>query len=131
MVSQLRPHLRTEPDPRFRRHRRAAWRQRLVEAERGITHGFRGDSTLFGYLFVWSKNIWVPVTVHFFNNGLAVLMYYFMKGSDLYDKADKIGSDFASLPTVLFSILIVGTLLYYFFKISQTGTSMVDSQSED
>ncbi|NOZ35464.1 MAG: CPBP family intramembrane metalloprotease [Chlorobi bacterium] len=86
---------------------------------------------LFGYLFVWSKNIWVPVTVHFFNNGLAVLMYYFMKGSDFYDKADKIGSDFASLPTVLFSILIVGTLLYYFFKISQTGTSTVDSQSED
>ncbi len=32
--------------------RRAPWRQRLVETERGITSGFRGDSTLFFYLFV-------------------------------------------------------------------------------
>lgn len=32
--------------------RRAPWRQRLVETERGITQGFRGDSTLFFYLFV-------------------------------------------------------------------------------
>ncbi|MBW3543417.1 MAG: diacylglycerol kinase [Planctomycetes bacterium] len=31
--------------------RRAPWRRRLVEAERGITQGFRGDSTLFGHLF--------------------------------------------------------------------------------
>lgn len=54
MVSQLKPHLPAKPVQRFRRRRRAAWRQRLVEAERGITHGFRGDSTLFGYLFAGS-----------------------------------------------------------------------------
>lgn len=44
------PHL-LEP-PRFVKGRRAPWRQRLVEAERGIAQGFRGDSTLFVYLFV-------------------------------------------------------------------------------
>lgn len=32
--------------------KRAPWRQRLVETERGLTAGFRGDSTLFVYLFV-------------------------------------------------------------------------------
>jgi hypothetical protein len=31
--------------------RRAAWRQRLVEAERGISRGLRGDGTLYVYLF--------------------------------------------------------------------------------
>ncbi len=32
--------------------RRAPWRQRLVDAERGFTTGFRADSTWFVYLFV-------------------------------------------------------------------------------
>jgi len=32
--------------------RRPPWRQRLVETERGLAQGMRGDSTLFFYLFV-------------------------------------------------------------------------------
>lgn len=32
--------------------RRAPWRQRLIEAERGLSHGLRGDCTLFVYLFL-------------------------------------------------------------------------------
>ncbi len=85
---------------------------------------------LFGYLFVWSKNIWIPVTVHFFNNGLAVLLYYFMKGSDFYEKAEKIGSDSGSSTAVWFSLLIVVTLLFFFYKISRNDSISVDSQSE-
>ncbi|MBA3316000.1 MAG: diacylglycerol kinase [Planctomycetota bacterium] len=34
--------------------RRAAWRQWLVEAERGITAGFRSDSVFFVHLFAGS-----------------------------------------------------------------------------
>lgn len=34
------------------RSRRAPWRQKLVDAERGFTLGFRQDSTLFVQLFV-------------------------------------------------------------------------------
>jgi len=41
------PHAETSERPR-----RSAWRQRLVEAERGVTLGLRGDSTLFVHLFV-------------------------------------------------------------------------------
>ncbi|HUG92048.1 MAG TPA: diacylglycerol kinase [Planctomycetaceae bacterium] len=32
--------------------RRSPWRRRLVEAERGLTQGFRGDSALVVHLFV-------------------------------------------------------------------------------
>ena len=32
--------------------RRSAWRRRLVEAERGLTEGFRTDSTLFVHSFL-------------------------------------------------------------------------------
>ncbi len=35
-------------------HRRAAWRQKLVEAERGIARGVRSDSTFFFHAFVAS-----------------------------------------------------------------------------
>ncbi|HEX6985151.1 MAG TPA: diacylglycerol kinase family protein [Planctomycetaceae bacterium] len=45
--------LRDDPSaPRLRPpRRRAAWRQWLVEAERGITAGFRSDSVFFVHLF--------------------------------------------------------------------------------
>ena len=35
----------------MKRRRRAAWRRRLVEAERGIAQGLRGDSALFVHFF--------------------------------------------------------------------------------
>lgn len=35
-----------------RTSRRAPWRQRLVEAERGLSCGLRGDCTLYVYLFL-------------------------------------------------------------------------------
>ena len=31
---------------------------------------------LFGYLYLWSGNIWVPILAHFVNNGFTVLMVY-------------------------------------------------------
>lgn len=40
--------------PQPERRRRSAWRQRLVEAERGVALGFRGDSTLFVHFFAGS-----------------------------------------------------------------------------
>src|SRR3546814_6650825 len=31
---------------------------------------------LFGYLFFWSGNIWVPIAAHFLNNGMIVLLHF-------------------------------------------------------
>lgn len=44
--------LTTTPLVEERTPRRAPWRQRLVEAERGLSWGLRGDGTLYVYLFV-------------------------------------------------------------------------------
>ena len=85
---------------------------------------------LFGYLFVWSRNIWVPVTVHFINNGLAVILYYFMHDTELYEKADTLGTDSLTMPSVFFSVLIGGIFLYLFYKLTKIETSTVDSQQE-
>jgi len=39
---------------------------------------------VLGYLFVWSRSIWVPVVIHFVNNGIAVVggWYYARGGID-------------------------------------------------
>ncbi len=40
---------------------------------------------LLGYLLIWTRSLWVPMIVHFLNNGLQVLMIYAMniKPSDM------------------------------------------------
>ena len=85
---------------------------------------------LFGYLFIWSKNIWVPVTIHFINNGLAVMLYYFSHDSEFYNKADTLGTDKTTLPAVFFSVIVVGVLLFYFYKITKNKPEKLNSQSE-
>lgn len=31
---------------------------------------------MFGYVFVWTGSLWIPILMHFTNNGIAVLAYY-------------------------------------------------------
>ena len=32
---------------------------------------------LLGYLFYWSKNLWIPIIAHFLNNLMVLLLYYY------------------------------------------------------
>ncbi len=34
---------------------------------------------LLGYLFYWSNNLWIPIIIHFLNNGLQVIAMFAMK----------------------------------------------------
>ena len=48
---------------------------------------------LFGYMMVWTGSLWVPILMHFINNGMAVLLYFMTNraGWDI-DKVDTIGT---------------------------------------
>ncbi len=35
---------------------------------------------VLGYLFYWSRSLWVPIIAHFANNGIQVVMVYFFAG---------------------------------------------------
>jgi diacylglycerol kinase len=49
------PSRKSTPEERTEtRRRRSPWRQRLVDAERGLAHSFRADSSLHLHLFVAS-----------------------------------------------------------------------------
>ena len=36
---------------------------------------------MFGYVFVWTGSLWVPIVMHFTNNALAVVVYYIVANS--------------------------------------------------
>ena len=67
----------------------------------------------FGYLLVWSSSIWVPVTGHFINNGVAVLYYHFATKPMGETNMDKLGTS-KEFNYVLYLSLISTVLLLVF-----------------
>ncbi len=65
----------------------------------------------FGYLLIWSKSIWVPVTAHFTNNAIIVLFYFFLKEEQNNYDLDTIGVTGSPL------WLIGGVLLFALFTV--------------
>lgn len=66
---------------------------------------------LFGYFFLWSGNIWVPIAAHIFNNGLAVVLY-FLANKNLMSKEVAEMEEFP-LPVVMVSILLTLVVGFY------------------
>jgi uncharacterized protein len=69
---------------------------------------------MLGYLFDWSKNIWVNITAHALNNGISVIAYFmFVKG---YINTDIDNIDhYGLLPTAI-SFALFGAVFYLFYK---------------
>lgn len=74
---------------------------------------------LLGYIYYWSRNLWIPILAHFVNNAQAVILSY-----SLF-KVDTEGYFFFAEPKVdsmisLFSFASVVLLLYIFHQILMT-----------
>lgn len=71
---------------------------------------------LFGYLLLWSGNMWLPVLAHFVNNFTGLLYYqkYGMESTD--NLADYIGSTPDTYPYLFASLLLSSFILYYFYR---------------
>lgn len=68
---------------------------------------------MFGYLLVWTGNIWIPILAHFVNNGFAVLAaYLFPSGGDNLFDGDTIGQSTSDWWLLLLSAGLVGYCLY-------------------
>ena len=66
----------------------------------------------FGYIFVWTGCLWLPILMHFTNNGLAVLAYYMTDGKS--NIADTIGAgDTWWLGVISLIITSLGLLIFY------------------
>ncbi len=74
---------------------------------------------LFGYMLVWTGSLWVPILMHFTNNAMAVILYFFAlrAGWDM-EKVDAIGTnDTLWLGVVSMILTIMGI---YAFRRSTT-----------
>ena len=67
---------------------------------------------MFGYVFVWTGCLWIPMVMHFTNNGLAVLAYYIFGTENSY--ADTIGAGVTWwLGVISLIITSLGLLIFY------------------
>ena len=80
---------------------------------------------LFGYMLVWTGSIWVPMTMHFVNNAMAVILYFVAErtGWDM-EKIDAIGAgDTLWLGIVSVILTIVAVVIFYICRRSTTMRS--------
>lgn len=72
---------------------------------------------LFGYLFVWTGTLWVPILMHFFNNAFVVFLSFWMhrSGRDL-EELEEAGAHEGQGYLLLISVLVVAYMLYWFWQ---------------
>jgi len=70
-----------------------------------------------GYFYFWSRNIWVPIVTHFFNNASAILVSFFLK--KMGKPVDYLDGKFYPWFIYVLSFLIGFVLLQYFRKQSR------------
>lgn len=86
---------------------------------------------MFGYVFVWTGCLWVPVLMHFTNNAMAVIAYYLTSGSEVplpTNIADTIGAGDTGWLGVL-SLITVGVLLWLLRRITSPGQPEYDRRT--
>ena len=60
-----------------------------------------------GYLFIWSKSLWLPIIVHFINNGIIVTVIYFSDFENMEDTMEPVTWSIGILSMIIaVSILI-------------------------
>jgi membrane protease YdiL (CAAX protease family) len=73
---------------------------------------------LFGYVYVWSGNLWYPIIGHFVNNGFTLVMIY-LYNSKMVD-IDIEGTSAIPMGTSILSLAFCATLILalkqYYFK---------------
>ena len=75
---------------------------------------------MFGYLFVWSGSLWLPVLAHFINNSLAVIAYYLVSIRVLDEKVVNIGSSSYFMPITFICLLFTGLGIFQLYKNRRT-----------
>lgn len=85
---------------------------------------------LFGYLYYWTGNLWVPVIAHFVNNGAAVVFAYFASQNELPFNQDTIGTTSDDLMLILASFMLVSGILYLFWK-NRTNFYNLEKERDD
>lgn len=81
----------------------------------------------FGYLVVWTGNLWLPIIAHFFNNTLSVLFDFLIRnGHSEISILDEIGSPGHTIFWSLISLILFSGLLCCFYKTCRQDKSRLN-----
>lgn len=72
---------------------------------------------MFGYLFYWSGNLWLPIIAHFINNSFAVSFFY--ANDRLAKKAEQIGTSDNSMFYVFLSVFLLISIMYLVYRLGK------------
>jgi membrane protease YdiL (CAAX protease family) len=79
----------------------------------------------FGYLLMWSGSIWVPVTAHLANNGIAVLYYHFNPGTMGESQLDKLGTEVGGHALIYMSVFLTALTIGVIYAREREKRSVV------
>ena len=69
---------------------------------------------LFGYLYLWSGNLIVPIVAHFVNNGFTVLLLYLQQTKAI--EFDVESTEPMPIYTIILSLVLTVAVLYYLYQ---------------
>ncbi len=78
---------------------------------------------LFGYLFYWSSNLWLPILAHFIHNASQVIMVYLYDSNVMETNIEEVES--VPLFMVIPSALFLTILLVLFYKLANNAKDTV------
>lgn len=68
---------------------------------------------ILGLVYVWSRNLWMPIVFHFFNNAMTVIAWFWFSPEIINENIDTLGTYNNMWMLALLSTLVVSLFLYY------------------
>jgi membrane protease YdiL (CAAX protease family) len=84
---------------------------------------------MFGYLYVWSASIWLPIAVHFINNAAATVLYYFVGLGSLPNSTESFGEIDGQWGIGLASIIAASALAWLIKLETKKSLNSISNQS--
>jgi len=82
---------------------------------------------LLGYLFLYTQNLWIPVTFHFINNASVIVLHYFWGNSEWFSRLDKMPVTFPYMAAAVVSALLTLFLFWIYVKRNQKTVSKTET----
>jgi len=83
---------------------------------------------MFGYIFLWSKSLWLPILGHFINNGSVVIMSFFFPESMENADISVFGNSESSVIFYLGSCIISSFVFFLIWKMNRKES--INNQNE-
>jgi len=81
-----------------------------------------------GYLFVWTRSIWVPILVHFFNNGIAVFAAWMFARGNISTDASSFGETGQTFLIIASLVMVIAlTALIWYSEAKKREAPLIDA----